>query len=311
MLLIEPVAIFEFAVPAEVFGIDRSDDGVPSFDFRVCAADPGRPLRAHVTTPVSITPGSGLDALDDADLIAIPASPVRDYDERVLDSLRRNHERGALLLSVCSGVFALAAAGILDGRRCTAHWHSLDELQASCPEARVEPDLLFVDEGSVITSAGTAAGIDACLHIVRRELGSDVANRIARRMVVPPQRDGGQQQYVPLPVPTRQVDGFAGLLDHLSEHLGEQHSTSSMARRVMMSERTFARKFVAEVGVTPHQWLIRQRVLRARMLLEEGNEPVEAVAASVGFSSAVVLRDHFRRELGIAPSTYRRRFSIA
>ena len=183
-----------------------------------------------------------------------------------------------------------------------------DDLRRLHPEAHIDPRALYVDDGDLITSAGTAAGIDACLHLVRRELGTAVATKIARRMVVPPQRDGGQQQFVEMPIPECTADSLAPLLTWVLEHLAEPHSASSMARRALMSDRTFARRFAAETGTTPHKWLTRQRILAARALLEESGLGVEQIATRVGFNSAVVMREHFRREIGLAPVDYRRRF---
>jgi AraC family transcriptional activator FtrA len=308
VVLIEPVALFEFGVAAEVFGIDRTEDGVPPFDYRVCTADPTRPVRSGGTAPVGISVDHGLAALKGVDLVVVPATTARDYPEELLQGLRDAHAAGATLLTVCSGVFVLAAAGLLHGRAATCHWKSLDELNQRHPDLTLEPNKLFVDSGSIITSAGTAAGIDACLHLVRRELGSEVANRIARRMVVPPQRDGGQQQFVETPVPQHDADRLAPLLDWATANLAEEHTVTTLAARALMSPRTFARRFVAEVGITPHQWLLRQRILRARHLLEQSVEPVDRIAELVGFGSAAVLRQHFRRETGLAPGDYRKRF---
>lgn len=183
-----------------------------------------------------------------------------------------------------------------------------DQLRTDYPLARIDARSLFVDDGNIITSAGTAAGIDACLHLVRRELGTAVATKIARRMVVPPLRDGGQQQFVETPIPECTADSLAPTLTWVVEHLGEPHSAASLAKRAMMSERTFARRFSAETGTTPHRWLTQQRILAARSLLEESDLGVEQISARVGFNSPVVLREHFRREIGIAPVDYRRRF---
>jgi transcriptional regulator GlxA family with amidase domain len=212
------------------------------------------------------------------------------------------------LLSLCTGSFILGAAGLLDGRRCTTHWKYAEQMQQRYPTAKLEPNALFVDDGTIITSAGTAAGIDACLHLVRRELGTAIATKIARRMVVPPQRDGGQQQFVELPIPVCMTDSLTPVLTWVVEHLDQQHTASSLARRAMMSDRTFARRFVAETGTTPHQWVTQQRILAARSLLEESDLGVEQIAARVGFNSAVVLREHFRRGVGLAPQAYRLRF---
>ena len=312
VVLVEPIAVFEFGVAVEVFGLDRTEEGVPAIDFRVCSATPGRPLLTKNTGAFGITAPYGLDAVAGSDLVVVgatPPRPVADYPAEVLTVLREAHRSGATLLSLCSGAFLLGAAGLLDERRCTTHWKYADELCASFPRAQVDRSVLFVDDGQIITSAGTAAGIDACLHLVRRELGTAIATKIARRMVVPPQRDGGQQQFVEQPIPARRSDGLGPMLDWVSSHLDRPHTAATLARRAMLSERTFARRFTAETGTTPHRWLTQQRILAARSLLEESDLAVEQIAARVGFNSAVVLREHFRRETGLSPLDYRRRFA--
>ncbi len=304
----EPVAPFELAVLCEVFGIDRSEDGVPPFDFRVCAAEPGRVLRTK--TGMGIVATHDLDAARDADLIAIPGGSVTGpFRPEVLELLRDAAARGARVLSVCSGAFWLAEAGLLDGRECATHWKYAELLGRRFPRARVNVDALYVDDGPVLTSAGTAAGIDACLYLVREELGFDVANRIARRMVVPPHRAGGQRQYIETPVPAEACDSLQGVLDWLAEHLDEEHSVPQLAARANLSERTFARRFNQEVGTTPHKWLTAQRVLRARRLLETTDLDVEAIAHSCGFATGAVLRTHFQKQIGLPPLQYRRAFA--
>ncbi|MGW0639220.1 helix-turn-helix domain-containing protein [Nocardia salmonicida] len=307
VVLSDRLAMFEFGVVCEVFGLDRTADGLPGFDFRVCGADPGKPLRS--TTPgISVTPEFGLDQLAEADLVAIPASPIDQYDDRVLDAVRGAAAAGATVLTVCSGAFLAGAAGLLDGRKCTTHWRYVDRLAAMFPEATVDPDVLFVDEGNLITSAGTAAGIDACLHLVRREIGTAAANGIARRMVVPPQRDGGQRQFIEQPVPECSSIGLSTTLAWLTENLAHPHTVDELAARSSMSTRTFARRFAAETGTTPVKWLTTQRVLFAKHLLETTDMPLERIADESGFGSGALLRHHFQRQVGLAPTEYRRRF---
>jgi AraC family transcriptional activator FtrA len=311
VVLIDDLAPFEFGVICEVFGIDRTDDGVPKFEFRVCGERPGEPLATSVPG-VSMTPASGLDGLEGADLVAVPAVSIRDdYPPAVLDAVRAAAARGATLLSVCSGAFLLGAAGLLDGRHCTTHWSHIKEFEERFPEAKVDPDVLFVDDGDLITSAGTAAGIDACLHLVRRELGSGVATAIARRMVVPPQRDGGQRQFVELPIPECTGDSLQPVLAWMLENLAEEHTVATLARRAQMSDRTFARRFVAETGTTPHKWLSTQRVLHAQTMLENTQLGIEEIARETGFGTAALLRHHFHRVVGVSPHDYRRTFANA
>jgi transcriptional regulator GlxA family with amidase domain len=306
--LIDDMAMFEFGVVCEVFGLDRSYAGLPPFDFRVCGIEPGVPL--GTTTGVALIPPFGLEAMEDADLIAVPAARIRDdYPEELLEALRRADARGALLLSVCSGAFVLGAAGLLDGRDVTTHWRYADALARRFPQARVNPDVLFVDDGNLITSAGTSAGIDASLHLVRRELGSAYANTIARNMVVPPQRDGGQRQFIERPISECTDDTFSELLDDLAERLDEPHTVSGLATRVHMSTRSFSRRFVAETGVSPMQWLTRQRILHARLLLETTDLTIDEIAVRCGFGSATLFRHHFDQEVGVAPTRYRRSYA--
>ncbi|MFC1403923.1 MULTISPECIES: helix-turn-helix domain-containing protein [Streptacidiphilus] len=308
VMLIDDSAPFEFGVVCEVFGIDRTEDGVPPFDFRVCGERAGEPVRLSIGA--QIVPEYGLEALEDADLVALPAAFIREeYPQAVLDAVVAAHARGAVLLSVCSGAFVLGAAGLLDGRRCTTHWRHTDQLAKRHPEAVLDPDVLFVDDGEIITSAGTAAGIDACLHLVRRELGTAAATAIARRMVVPPQRDGGQRQYVTAPIPECEADSLEPLLSWMLETLDTEHTVASLARKAQLSTRTLARRFAAETGTTPQRWLATQRVSHARRLLEETGWGVDEIARVCGFGSAALLRHHFRRAVGVTPMDYRRTFA--
>ena len=304
-LVVDGLEMFEFGTLCEVFGIDRTEDGVPAFDFRVAGARPT--VRAHQGFEISVP--HGLDALEGADLVAVPATAAREgFDPEVLGALRAAHAAGATILSVCTGVFVLAEAGLLDGRTVTTHWKRAATLAQLYPGVTVDADVLFVDDGDIITSAGTAAGIDACLHLVRRELGSAVANTIARRMVVPPLRDGGQRQFIEHPVPTCTDDSLRHVLEWATEHLGEEHTVESLAARALMSERTFARRFVEEAGTTPMRWLTAQRVLHARGLLEQTDLSVDEVARECGFGTAALLRHHFGRAVGLAPTDYRTAF---
>jgi AraC family transcriptional regulator, transcriptional activator FtrA len=260
---------------------------------------------------VTLQSATGLGAMRRAGTIIIPG--WRDLNERppesLLRALRSAHARGARLVSICRGAFVLAAAGLLDGRRATTHWRHSDELRARYPLVHVEPDVLFLDEGSILTSAGSAAGIDLCLHIVREDYGAEVANAVARRLVVPPLRDGGQAQFIPAPVPGDQARGLAQLLHRMASRVHERLDVASLARLADMSPRTFARRFREETGTTPHQWLTYQRVVAARRLLETSGTAVDRIARDVGFETGATLRLHFRRVLRITPTAYRRQFA--
>ena len=301
------VSVFELGVVCEVFGIDRTDTGLPGYDFAVCATEPG-PLRSG--GGFAITPEHGLDRLAAADLVAVPH--WRSLDEAppddLLDALRAVVARGGRVMSVCSGAFVLAAAGLLDGRRATTHWRYAAALAERYPLVAVDQNVLYVDAGPVLTSAGTAAGIDLCLHIVREEHGAAVANAIARRMVVPPHRDGGQAQYVEAPVPAPRRDDLGDVLTWAVENLAEPISVELLAQRAVLSPRTFARRFRAVTGTTPYAWLLHQRTLLAQRLLEDGHS-VEEVARRSGFGSAAALREQFARVRGTSPSAYRRTFA--
>jgi transcriptional regulator GlxA family with amidase domain len=304
------IAPFELGVLCEAFGFDRSDEGLPVLDFAICAVAPGS-YRSSGGFGVSVD--HDLSRLEQADLIGVPAF---DGGARVpgemLEALRAAHDRGARLLSVCSGAFVLGEAGLLDGRRCTTHWMHSDELAARFPRAQVVPEVLYVDDDPIITSAGTAAGIDATLYLWRKEYGAAAAGKIARRMVVPPQREGGQAQFIRTPVhDCSDAETLGPLLLWLEEHIGESHSVEDLARRATMSARTFARRFRAETGTTPHAWITSRRVLRAEELLETTDRPIDWIAAEVGFGNAATLRHHFGRVRAVSPQQYRRTFSAA
>jgi AraC family transcriptional regulator, transcriptional activator FtrA len=307
-LITDPVAMFETAIACEVFGLDRTDDGVPPFTFLMCGETAGVPV--PTTSGGALTPTHQWQDALDADLVVMPAGGVRDtYPEELLDVIRGAHARGATILSICTGAFVLGETGLLDGLTAVTHWRYAESFARRFPRTTVSMDVLYLDHGQIVTGAGTAAGIDAVLHLVRRELGSTVATRIARRMVVPPQRDGGQRQYVEAPLPETDCESMQPVLNHITDNLDAPHTVPELARLAMMSERTFARRFVAETGTTPHKWLVQQRVLRARELLESTDLPVESVASHSGFGSAALLRTHFQTVVGTSPQRYRREFS--
>ncbi len=306
VVAIDVVTPFELGVLAESFGTDRSDQGLPVLDFAVCGVRPGRVVGK---AGFDILVHHGLDRLDDADLIGVPGTPLgAEYPDEVLDALRRAVDRGARILSVCTGAFVLGAAGLLDGRRCTTHWMHADKLASRYPAAKVDPDVLYVDDDPIITSAGTAAGLDACLYIWRKEFGADAARAVARRMVVPPHRDGGQAQFIEAPIRATPARTLSGVLDYMAAHLHEDLTVNDLAAHAAMSPRTFARRFRAETGTTPYEWLLSLRIEAAQRLLELGDDTVETVASRSGFGAAAVLRHHFTRRLGTTPQAYRAAF---
>jgi AraC family transcriptional activator FtrA len=307
VLVLDNVAPFELGVLCEVFGTDRVADGFPGYEFHTCSPG-GKQVRTK--SGWLLTPTADLAPLEEADLVAVPAYPLgSSTPPEVTAALRRAADRGAYVLSVCSGAFLLAEAGLLEGRRCTTHWQYADELARRYPNLKVDPDVLYVADDNIMTSAGTAAGIDLCLHLVRREHGSAIANALARRMVMPPHRDGGQAQYVEAPVPrTADAPTLEPLLSWLVTTLDRDHTVESLAARAHMSSRTFARRFRAETGTTPHDWLTAQRVLLARRLLEDTELGVDAIALRSGFGTAAMLRHHFTKRVGTTPQHYRTTF---
>lgn len=302
VLALPRVVAFDLAIPAQVLG--RRGGG--RYAVTVCGPRRGR---VPTTTGFDIVAPAGLEAVAAADTVVVPGYE----DEReqppsaVLAALRDAHARGARVVSICTGAFALAAAGLLDGRRATTHWQAADELAARFPAVDVDPDVLYVDEGDVLTSAGVAAGIDLCLHLVRRDHGADVANAIARRTVVAAQRHGGQAQFVERAVPADGT-GLAATRAWMLARLAEPLTVAAMAAHAGWSERSFIRRFRAETGAPPLRWLTRERVLEAQRLLERTDLPVEAIAARCGFGAAATLRTHFARETGTTPTAWRRQW---
>jgi transcriptional regulator GlxA family with amidase domain len=301
-LALPKVVAFDLSVPAQVFGRYEGP-----YAFAACAAAPGR---VPTTTGFSVHVEHGLEALADADTVLVPGfdPPQWPLPDAVLAALRAAHARGARVGSICTGAFALAQAGLLDGRRATTHWAYARRLARMHPAVDVDARVLYVDEGDIVTSAGVAAGIDLCLHLVRRDLGADAANAIARQIVVAPHRDGGQAQFVDAPLPPADERGLAPTRAWALDRLREPLTVAAMARHAGCSERTFARRFRAETGTTPLQWLLRERVLHARRLLETTDLRVEDVASEAGFGTAASLRTHFRRSTTTSPLAYRRTF---
>ncbi|MEU6079208.1 helix-turn-helix domain-containing protein [Streptomyces sp. NPDC047108] len=314
VLTLDGVIPFELGIPYRIFGKTRSPDGRPLYEVVTCALTPG-PVRTDAD--FSITVDLGPHALAGADTVVIPSSfelgPV--YEEGTLTeplAAALAHVRpGTRMVSICTGSYVLAAAGLLDGRPATTHWRNADHFQRLFPKIDVDPDVLFVDDGDVLTSAGVASGIDLCLHIVRLDHGASVANEVARRSVVPPHRDGGQAQYIRRPVPEPQVATTATARAWALERLDRPIQLQDLARQEAMSVRTFTRRFREEVGVSPGQWLVAQRVERARHLLEDTDLAVDRVARECGFGSAASLRQHVQTALGVSPMAYRRTFRAA
>jgi transcriptional regulator GlxA family with amidase domain len=306
VIALDGVAPFELGVLCESFGVDRSDQGIPRLDFAVCAPSAGS---VQTSMGFSIVVEHDVSRLAEADLIGVPAANRdSDYPPDVLAALRAAVARGSRVMSVCTGAFVLAAAGLLDGRRCTTHWRFADELARRYPLAKVDPDVLYVDDDGVITSAGSAAGLDATLHLWRTEYGATTAAMVARRMVVPPHRDGGQAQFVEAPIRATTAPTLSGVLDYMAAHLHEELTVDDLSRLANMSARTFARRFRAETGTTPYDWLLARRVAAAQRLLEEGDDSVEAVASRSGFGTAAALRHHFAKRLDTTPQGYRSAF---
>ncbi|MEV6396229.1 helix-turn-helix domain-containing protein [Streptomyces sp. NPDC051907] len=305
--VLENGPLFELAVPCEVFGRDRRDLSPRWYELTLCHTA-SETQNAHNGLRLS-TP-HGIDALGSADLIVVPACETS-YEPPValLEALREAHGRGARIAALCSGAFVLAAAGLLDGMAATTHWMHAEELRRRFPRVRVDERALYIDRGSILTSAGTAAGIDLCLHIVRQDFGSAVAAEVGRRMVVAPHRQGDQAQYVPPRAPhTAEAYRFGEALGWAVKELHRPLTVGEFAERAAMSTRTFGRHFAHQMGTTPLKWLNLQRLARARELLETTELAVDAIAERTGFTTGNVLRQHFHRHLGTTPTAYRRSF---
>ena len=297
---------FHLSVPCAVFGEPAGAE--PLYEVRVCAVEPGE-LRSQAG--FTIGTGYGLRELERAQVVVVPS--WRDAHEvppaSLLGALRRAHRRGALVVGLCLGAYALAEAGLLDGRRATTHWRWAERFAQRYPKVRVDPNVLYVDEGDVLTSAGTAAGIDCCLHVVRRQFGAEATNRIARTLVVPPHRQGSQAQYIEQPVQATAAESpLTKVLGWAARHLDEPHNLDSLAARAAMSRRSFTRHFRQHTGTTVGQWLLAQRLALAQRLLETTGQPIERIAERAGFGTSLSLRQHFAVTLATTPSVYRREF---
>jgi transcriptional regulator GlxA family with amidase domain len=301
------INVFELGVACETFGDRSPTPGIPWYTLSICAAAPG-PVATDGGFVMQVP--HGLERLRHVDTVIVPPTVLLErIPAEVFEALRGAHARGARIVSFCTGAFVMAEAGLLDGRRATTHWEECADLARRYPQVSVDPGVLYVDEGDVLTSAGSAAGIDLCLHIVRRDYGAEVATQLARQLVISPQRDGGQAQFIDTPMPILDSSNlFAQTVAWLQEHLGEQVTVEDLAARSAMSPRTFARRFLASTGMTPYQWLLRERVLFAQRLLETTDLSIEAVAAKSGFGTADAMRTYFRRTVHTSPQAYRRAF---
>lgn len=304
------IGALSFGIVTEVFGYDRTGLGMPEFDFAIVPAEEG-PIRTRYGATIDLD--GDVSRVDRSDLVLVLpwesfASPPEDY----LDALRRAYERGATLMGFCSGTFVLAAAGLLDGRRATTHWQNSRFIAERFPQVTIDANVLYVDEGRLLTGAGSAAGLDLCLHWVRREYGARVANALARSVVIPPHRDGGQAQYIVSPLPeVGDSERLVDLLAWMRANLHQPLTVETLAAKALMSPRSFARHFRSTTGTTPRAWLLAQRLHRAEEMLEGGDLPVEEVARRVGFGTAAALRDQFVRRRGVSPRDYRRAFRAA
>ena len=303
---------FEVGVATELFGLPRPELGLPGPLYEVLVCTPAREVRMNHGF-FTLSGAHGLDAVDSADTLVVPGRPdnVVPRGAAVLDAIRRAHARGARVMSLCTGSFALAEAGLLDGRRATTHWMWADRFRTLHPRVRLEPDVLFVDDGDILTASGSAAALDLGLHVVRRDHGAEIANAVSRRLVFAAHRDGGQRQFVERPLPDVPDESLAPLLAWAQERLGEPLTVAELAGRAAVSPATLHRRFRAQLGTTPLAWLTGERVALACRLIERGEERLDVVAARCGLGTGANLRVRLRRETGLSPSAYRRRFGPA
>jgi AraC family transcriptional activator FtrA len=307
-LLHDGACTFELGIVAEIFGLPRPEMGAGWYQL-ITVAESAGPLRA--SGGLKILPEAGLEALAESDMIVVPGWPIDGTrpSSAVREALEEAHERGARIASICSGAFLLAACGLLAGKRAATHWLYADRLRELHPDVCVDADVLYVDEGQILTSAGSAAGVDLLLHIVRQDFGANAANEIARRLIMPAHRDGGQAQFIPRPVPVKREDRLAPVLDMVRANPADEWSILRMAREAAMSTRTFIRRFRDATGMAPGDWVIAVRTEAARFLLETEAATLEDIAAAAGFGSVATLRHHFRTRIGLPPAAYRARFS--
>jgi transcriptional regulator GlxA family with amidase domain len=308
VIAFDGITPFHLSVPSLIFGGNLRDPGVAAFEVVVCAADEG-PLRT--ASSFTIATQFGLAVLDSADLVIMPSwhDDCREAPSVLLDALRRAHRRGATVVGLCLGAFPLAQAGLLDGRTATTHWECVDTLAERYPKVTVNPDVLYVDEGDILTSAGVAAGLDCCLHLLRQFSGAEIANRRARRLLIAPHRQGGQAQFIERPLPVTNSDGrLSQVLEWVIQHLEHPHSIESLAKRAAMSRRNFTRHFRQTTGTSFKQWILNQRLAHAQRMLESSDASIELVAQQTGFGTGLSLRQHFRAALHLSPSVYRKQF---
>ncbi|SDZ20301.1 transcriptional regulator, AraC family with amidase-like domain [Micromonospora pattaloongensis] len=308
VLAYEGMSVFETGIVTEVFGLPRPEFDVPWYELTICAPRPG-PVR--VIGGAALHTPHGLDTFAEAETVIVPGVPDVSAapDPEVIAALRRADDLGARIVSICSGAFALAAAGLLDGRRATTHWRYADLLRRRYPRIQVDPNVLYIDDHDVLTSAGSAAGLDLCVHLVRKDFGPAIANAVARRMVIPPHRDGGQAQFIEAPVTADPEDNrVAQSMAWALTHLNEPITVEMLAGKARTSPRTYLRHFARSTGTSPIRWLIAQRIQASLALLADTDDPIEEIAAAVGFDTAVTYRHHFHRAMQTSPSAYRRSF---